>query len=70
MLKVWRLFLSKLNESQQLKWSESFLDGQFRSGEKGDTEVRTAKRCKRAKWMVVVDGAGVPSGDHLHSVSP
>jgi hypothetical protein len=22
------------------------------------------------KWMVVVDGQGVPLGDHLHSASP
>src|SRR5580692_4656917 len=26
-LNIWRTFLSKLNERQQLKWSESFLDG-------------------------------------------
>ena len=28
-LNIWRSFLSELNERQQLKWSESFLDGSF-----------------------------------------
>ena len=28
------------------------------------------KRGKGTKWMVVVDGAGVPLGNHLHSASP
>lgn len=28
-LEIWRAFLSELNERQQLKWSESFMDGSF-----------------------------------------
>ena len=28
------------------------------------------KQRKGTKWMVVVDGAGVPLGDHLYSASP
>jgi len=43
---------------------------QFRPGEKGGAEVGKTKRGKGTKWMVVVDGAGVPLGDHLHSASP
>ncbi len=43
---------------------------QFRSGEKRGAEVGKTKRGKGTKWMVVVDGAGVPLGDHLHSASP
>ena len=43
---------------------------QFRSGEKGGSGVGKTKRGKGTKWMVVVDGAGVPLGDHLHSASP
>jgi transposase len=32
--------------------------------------VGKTKRGKGTKWMVVVDGAGVPLGNHLHSASP
>jgi hypothetical protein len=43
---------------------------QFRPGQKGSAGVGKTKRGKGTKWMVVVDGAGVPLGDHLHSASP
>jgi hypothetical protein len=38
--------------------------------EKGGCAVGKTKLGKGTKWMVVVDGAGVPLGDHLHSASP
>ena len=28
-LRIWRAFLGELNERQQIKWSESFMDGSF-----------------------------------------
>ena len=34
-LDIWRTFLGELNERQQLKWSESFLDGSFAPAKKG-----------------------------------
>src|SRR5579859_6215931 len=34
-LTIWRAFLAELNEQQQLKWSESFLDGSFAPAKKG-----------------------------------
>ena len=34
-LAIWRAFLSELNERQQLKWSESFMDGSFAPAKKG-----------------------------------
>ena len=37
-LKIWRTFLSELNERQQLQWSESFLDGSFAPAKKGALE--------------------------------
>jgi len=43
---------------------------QFRSGEKRGCGVGKTKRGKGAKWMVVVDGRGVPLGNYLHSASP
>src|ERR1017187_6357258 len=69
-LKVWRAFLSELNERRQLKWSESFLDGSFAPPKKGAAESEKQSGGKGTKWMVVVDGRGVPLGDYLHSASP
>ena len=43
---------------------------QFCPGQKRGAAVGKTKRGKGTKWMVVVDGAGVPLGDHLHSASP
>ena len=46
------------------------LGRQFCSGQKGGGKVGKTKRGKGTKWMVVVDGAGVPLGKHLDSASP
>jgi len=43
---------------------------QFRPGEKGGCGVGKTKRGKGTKWMVVVDGRGLPLGNYLHSASP
>jgi len=43
---------------------------EFRPGEKRGAGVGKTKRGKGTKWMVVVDGQGVPLGDHLHAASP
>jgi hypothetical protein len=37
-LAIWRAFLGELNEGQQLKWSESLLDGSFAPAKKGAGE--------------------------------
>jgi len=37
-LRIWRAFLAELNEQQQLKWSEAFLDGSFAPAKKGAPE--------------------------------
>jgi transposase len=34
-VEIWRAFLSAWNERQQLKWSESFMDGSFAPAKKG-----------------------------------
>lgn len=50
---------------------ERILSGwQFRSGQKGGSKVGKTKRGKGTKWMVVVDGQGVPLGKQLYSASP
>ncbi len=41
-----------------------------RVGEKGGSDVGKTKRGKGSKWMVVVDGQGVPLGIHVASASP
>jgi len=43
---------------------------QFCSREKRGAGVGKTKRGKGTKWMVVVDGRGVPLGNSLHSASP
>ena len=43
---------------------------EFRSREKRGCEVGKTKRGKGTKWMVVVDGRGLPLGNYLHSASP
>jgi transposase len=43
---------------------------QFCSGQKRGSKVGKTKRGKGTKWMVVVDGEGVPLGKQLYSASP
>jgi len=43
---------------------------QFRPGKKRGCGVGKTKRGKGTKWMVVVDGRGLPLGNYLHSASP
>lgn len=47
-----------------------FLGWEFRPGKKRGPAVGKTKRGKGTKWMVVVDGQGVPLGSHLTSASP
>lgn len=47
-----------------------FCGRQFCSRKKGGDAVGKTKRGKGTKWMVVVDGQGVPLGSTLHSASP
>jgi transposase len=43
---------------------------QLRTGEKGGSGVGKTKRGKGSKWMVVVDGQGIPLGGTITSASP
>ena len=43
---------------------------QLRAGEKGGSAVGKTKRGKGTKWMVLVDGQGLPLGVRLESASP
>ncbi len=63
-MKVWRAFLSELNERQQLKWSESFLDGSFAPAKKGaaESEKPSGARGRSGWWWSTAAGhrAGRP----------
>jgi transposase len=48
----------------------NLLGRQLRPGEKGGAAVGKTKRGKGTKWMVLVDGAGLPLGVRLESASP
>jgi len=61
--------LSALNHYALLDWGETFLDGSFVSAKKG-AGVGKTKRGKGTKWMVLVDGQGIPLGAQLASASP
>jgi transposase len=47
-----------------------FCGRQFCSRQKGGDAVGKTKCGKGTKWMVVVDGQGIPLGSALHSASP
>ena len=51
-LEIWRAFLSELNERQQLKWSESFMDGSFAPAKKGalESEKPSGARGRSGWW--------------------
>ena len=69
-LNIWRTFLSELNERQQLKWSESFLDGSFAPAKKGAQESEKPSGARgRSGWWWSTD-RGLPLGNYLHSASP
>jgi hypothetical protein len=52
----------------QLEWI--VFGRQFRSGPKRGWKVGKSKRGRGTRWMVVVDGQGVPLGKQLYSASP
>ncbi|HEX8996350.1 MAG TPA: IS5 family transposase [Ktedonobacterales bacterium] len=46
-----------------------FLDGSFAPAKNGGDQVGLTKKGKDAKWMLVVDGNGLPLGFHLGSAN-
>jgi transposase len=51
-LRLWRAFLSELDQQDKLDWSEAFLDGSFASAKKGATESAqpSAGRARSGWW--------------------
>ena len=62
--------LERIERARRTRLERIFSGRQFCSGEKRGAGVGKTKRGKGTKWMVVVDGQGVPLGDQLHSASP
>src|SRR5580700_5733010 len=71
-----RLVENLANVSERVKRApaievERIVSGwEFCSREKRGCGVGKTKRGKGTKWMVVVDGRGLPLGNYLHSASP
>ena len=61
--------LGALDEEGLLKWDETFLDGSFAPAKKGLCR-RENQAGQGDKWMVLVDGQGLPLGVRLESASP
>jgi transposase len=66
---IWRAALAALDQQGKLDWSMAFLDGSFAPAKKGGDKVGLSKKGKGTKWMLVVDGNGLPLGFCLASAN-
>lgn len=67
--RIWRAALSALDQQGRLDWSMALLDGSFAPAKNGGEQVGVTKKGKGTKWMLVVDGNGLPLGFHLASAN-
>jgi transposase len=67
--RIWRAALAALDCQGQLDWTMAFLDGSFVRAKRGGEKVGLTRKGKGTKWMLVVDGNGLPLGFHLDSAS-
>src|SRR5215472_5263412 len=67
--RIWRAALAALVERGELDWSIAFLDGSFAPAKKGGDQVGLTKKGKGTKWMLVVEGNGLPLGFSLASAT-
>jgi transposase len=67
--RIWRAALAGLDVHGRLDWSIAFLDGSFVPAKKGGEKVGLTRKGKGMKWMLVVDGNGLPLGFHLDSAN-
>jgi hypothetical protein len=63
--RIWRAALATLDCQGQLDWTMALLDGSFVAAKRGGEKVGLTQKGKGAKWMLVVDGNGLPLGFHL-----
>ena len=53
--KIWRAFLAQLNEKQQIRWNECFVDGTFASAKKGGEKRAKQKEAREQSlwyWLM------------------
>ena len=62
--------LGRTGRRERLGLVRSLHGRQLRPGQKGGECVGPTRRGKGTKWMVVVDGQGIPLGSTLASASP
>jgi transposase len=67
--RIWRAALAALDQRGKLDWSMAFLDGSFAPAKKGGDRVGLTRKGKGTKWMLVIDGNGLPLGFHLDSAN-
>jgi transposase len=67
--RIWRAALAALDVQGRLDWTMAFLDGSFVPAKRGGEQVGLTKKGKGTKWMLVVDGNGLPLGFHLDGAS-
>ncbi len=67
--RIWRTALAALDLHSQLDWTMAFLVGSFAPAKNGGEMVGLTRKGKSAKWMLVVDGNGLPLGFHLASAN-
>jgi transposase len=67
--RIWRAALAALDQRGKLDWSMAFLHGSFAPAKKGGDRIGLTGKGKGTKWMVVIDGNGLPSGFHLDSAN-
>ncbi len=66
---ICRAALPVLDGQGKLDWSVAFLDGSFVPAKRGGEHVGLTRKGKGTKWMLVVDGNGLPLGFHLDSAN-
>src|SRR5260370_10132451 len=67
--RIGRAALATLDANGQLDWSLAFLDGSFAPAKRGGDKVGLTKKGKGTKWMLIVDGNGLPLGFHLDTAA-
>jgi transposase len=66
----WARLPGGIKPTRATRWERIVSRRPFRVGEKRGSQVGKTKWGKGPKWMVVVDGEGVPLGKQLSSASP
>jgi transposase len=67
--RIWRVALATLDRQGQLDWTRAFLDGSFAPAKNGGEKIGITKKGKGTKWMLVVEGSGLPLGFRLESAN-